>query len=404
MITSLQTIILIYILMNSDIRSFAFHSLFMPKQTLGIRRLSISFDSDGLNVVNNSAFSLLTEDARYIRAIRCCRSTKEIQAILSQTNNLGVNVAAAAIRCILKLNRSSSIDLHSLQNLIRIVEVELELKINGTNGSQVTLYALQDVLYSLALLKDQSLFPMANEICKTLSSNLPTLLTKMETRRLVEIMETGHLLPLKNHSLLFDSVAIRLGKTDALGKISPSKLCDGLMPLASYPATLLSFLRRIRKNDIRRRLSSNSILLALRSAVHLLDDPLQSREEITTMAYTLVHRELMRPIADNMTTRLDTEISPQQAANILHIISKLNWKESIVIDKLCRLMSLGDRLSPSTISMSLQALIKLDIQNLELDWHLTHQFELICQDLTYIDVRSMMTILGLAYQRYQKNR
>ena len=361
--------------------------------------------SEGLAVLNNTAFSLLSKEAKYVRAIRACSTSAGVQAVLDRTNDpnhMSPNIAAAAMRTMIKFDRNSETTSKALPLLIKVAgSGVVACHKNEFQNMNMTLYAMQDVLYSLSLLRKEGMVPLANIICDVLAADLPSVLDKLEPRRLVEIMEAAHTFSLESHPTLFDTIAKRLSKSDAVGKLAAPKLCEGLMALASYPDALVRFLRRLRKQSVRRELSAYHVTMAIRAAGKLrkMDDD-DFAEDVQVMAYTLVNRELSRPILGNTTT-LVTQLSINQAATVLYAISKFEWDELTIIEDLCHVIGESQEAAPIDVALILQSFSKLEVDSRDLVLQLGSQLTVWLEDGRPIELRHMNVILTSVLSLYR---
>ena len=374
----------------------------MPQSRQGQLFLSLHA-SKGLAVLNNTAYSLLSEEAKSVRAIRACNTAMEVETVLDRAADpISPNVAAAAMRTMVRSDRNSEVTFKALPMLLRLAGSGVVAYPQQKENQNMTIVAMQDVLYSLSLLKRQAAVPLATLICDIMTSDIPRVLNDLEPRRLVEIMEAAQGLSLYNQTELLNAVAARLSKADAVGKLAPSKMCEGLLPLASYPDTLLRFLRRLRKNVVRKELSAHHITLAIRAAAKLRDKTPLLLEEIQVMAYTLVNRELTRPILDNTTT-LVTQLSSHQAATVLYAISKFEWGELPVIVDLYRQISESSQVAPVDVAMALQSMSTLRVNNPDLALQLGSQLLQWLKEGRKIELRQMNMILTSVFRQYTEN-
>ncbi|KAI2506771.1 hypothetical protein MHU86_7666 [Fragilaria crotonensis] len=362
-----------------------------------------SQSSEGLAVLNNSAYSLLTDEAKYIRAIRACDSAAEVQDVLDRaTDPISPNMAAAAMRTMIKFDRNSQVTSKALPMLMKVAGSSVVAYSKQDENQNMTITAIQDVLYSLSLLKKEATVPLATLICEIMTCDLSRVLDKLETRRLVEIMEAARSLSLKNHPKLFDAIAAQLSKADAVGKLAPSKICEALLPLSSYPDALVRFLRRLRKHAVRKELNSRHITMAIRAAAILRDEVPHLLDEIQVMAYTLVNRELSRPILGNTTT-LVTQLSAHQATTVLHAISKFEWGEVPVTVDLYRLICQSSQLAPVDVTLTLQSMSNFKNNNPDTAVQLGSQLLRWLKDGHPIKLRQMNMILTSVFRQYNGN-
>jgi hypothetical protein len=362
-----------------------------------------SQSSEGLAVLNNSAYSLLSDEAKFVRAIRACDTAAEVQAVLDRAADpISPNMAAAAMRTMIKFDRNSEVTSMALPMLMKVAGSGVVAYRQQEENQNMTIIAIQDVLYSLSLLKKEATVSLANLICDLMTSDLSRVLDKLEPRRLVEIMEAAHSLSLQNHPELFNAVAAKLSKADAVGKLAPSKICEALLPLSSYPDALLRCLRRLRKHTVRKELSSRHIIMAIRAAAMLRELVPHLLEEIQLMAYTLVNRELTRPILGNTTT-LVTQLSSHQATTVLHAISKFEWGEVPVNDDLYRLICESSQLAPVDVTLTLQSMSNFEHNNPDTAAKLGSQLLQWLKDGHPIKLRQMNIILTSVFRQYKGN-
>jgi hypothetical protein len=243
------------------------------------------------------------------------------------------NIAAAAMNTMVKHDRQNNATQMALPFLLEVAGAGILGYRNPSNN--MTLYAIQDVLFSLSLLQNKTaMIPLANTICDIFANDLNQTITTLHPRRMVEIVEAVMALQL-NHTKLLDAACDRLAKPDALKKLKPAKICQGLSALSfrkEFSPATVGFLRRLRKQTVRQELGPHYVTMAITAAGRLLGScgTAEEEEEVRVMAYTLVNRELRRPIQGNTTT-LVTQLSLYQISSIAYAISLFGWNDSPIL-------------------------------------------------------------------------
>lgn len=347
----------------------------------------------------------VNDNGKVIRLIKECKAARDVQRVLNGTNisNLPPSVAATAMRVMVKFDRDSIITKRLLPDLLNRANTSvLERRNTTATSSNKTLYFVEDVLYSLSLLnKHEAMIPttpLANICCEILTEDVNTTLKLLHPRRLVEVAESINSLSL-NQPRLLDAVCERLARSDSLGKLQPPKICEGLMAISSYPVTTKAFLRRLRKQSVRSKVSPRHLVMAIQSSGQLAHD-----EDVKTIGYNMITRELLRPINGDSGENLINSLSVKQIVIILRTINKFDFKNIRVVKELETAFErkLGET-SEREISMFLLFLREYDeIVTQETGAALGERLLCLCSDGGTLEPTSFVTALRSAIKLFGK--
>lgn len=313
--------------------------------------------------------------------------------VLDDTEWLSANVAAAAMRTMVKFDKQSHITSDALPDLLKVAGKGVVAHYKSPTESNMTLYALQDVLSALSLLRRQGMVPMADLICEILERDLQFTLEKLQPRRCVEIIEAANALQL-DHPVLLEAVAKRLSKSDALGKLTPPKLVEALH--AGTTETAIGFMRRLCKQAVRRELGPQHVVMAIEAAGRLVGSEVE--EEARRMAYSLVTRELSRPM--NKGSLMVNRLTPRQAAKVLYAMSRFGW--DTLSEQMEELFSVIEgrvhELVPADVELILQSLSGLQVNKPDLVEKVTLRLRTWFEGGQSFNPRNLNSILSSIYR------
>lgn len=256
-------------------------------------------------------------------AIRKCESVPDVLVL---TKEFGSGSNAAALRRLATLSKSrhlSDKDRSLGEEKINVLLEEIERTMNS-DSMDVSLYALADILCALSKLRDnKNVIPLANRVLCRLTESEQELVKTLRPYRLVECLEALVALQI-DHLALIRRICHRLQQGDALASLEPRYLARGLKAMVAIDrhandkiaATIKAFMRRWRKQSVRRSASIVEICQALYAARRLqqqlnADDRLV--DETTTMVHTLF-RELRSPSPE---TSFSPSLTAGQVAEVL---------------------------------------------------------------------------------------